>query len=141
MSDLYRPRFLPDLLLSALDRNGDRPCLFIEDEVVTAAQMRDRISPRARGRAVHANGDRCAGHIEDVAEDGVDGRPRRCGGSTFFKVTPRAFNASLAEGRRPYGADLGDERFGVRIPGRRQRQPHPRISHRLLRLSQRVTTE
>ena len=44
MNDLYRQRFLPDLLIAALDRNGDRPCLYIDDDVVTAAQMRDEIS-------------------------------------------------------------------------------------------------
>jgi fatty-acyl-CoA synthase len=44
MSDLYRPRFLPDLLIAALDRSGDRPCLFIDGDVITAAQMRDQIS-------------------------------------------------------------------------------------------------
>src|SRR5579863_2719956 len=44
MTDLYRPRFLPDLLIAALDRNGDRPCLLIDGDVITAAQMRDRIS-------------------------------------------------------------------------------------------------
>jgi fatty-acyl-CoA synthase len=44
MNDLYRPRFLPDLLIAALDRSGDRPCLFIDGDVITAAQMRDQIS-------------------------------------------------------------------------------------------------
>ncbi len=44
MNDLYRPRLLPDLLIAALDRNGDRPCLYIDGEVLTAAQMRDEIS-------------------------------------------------------------------------------------------------
>jgi fatty-acyl-CoA synthase len=44
MNDLYRPRFLPDLLIAALDRSGDRACLFIDSDVITAAQMRDQIS-------------------------------------------------------------------------------------------------
>jgi fatty-acyl-CoA synthase len=44
VSDLYRPRFLPDLLIAALDRNGDHPCLYIDGDVWTAAQMRDQIS-------------------------------------------------------------------------------------------------
>jgi fatty-acyl-CoA synthase len=44
MNDLHRPRFLPDLLIAALDRNGDRPCLFIDSDVITAAQMHDQIS-------------------------------------------------------------------------------------------------
>ena len=44
MNDLYRPQLLPDLLIAALDRNGDRPCLYIDGEVLTAAQVRDEIS-------------------------------------------------------------------------------------------------
>lgn len=44
MNELYRPKLLPDLLITALERNGDRPCLYIGDDVLTAAQMRDEIS-------------------------------------------------------------------------------------------------
>lgn len=44
MNDLSRQQFLPDLLIAALNRNGDRPCLYIDDDVVTAAQMSDQIS-------------------------------------------------------------------------------------------------
>jgi fatty-acyl-CoA synthase len=44
VNDLIRPQFLPDLLIAALDRNGDRPCLYIDDGVVTAAEMSDQIS-------------------------------------------------------------------------------------------------
>jgi fatty-acyl-CoA synthase len=44
VNDLSRQRFLPDLLIASLDRNGDRPCLYIDDDVVTAAQMSDQIS-------------------------------------------------------------------------------------------------
>ena len=44
MSELSRPQFLPDLLITALERNGDRPCLYVGDDVLTAAQMRDEIS-------------------------------------------------------------------------------------------------
>jgi fatty-acyl-CoA synthase len=36
--------FLPDLLIAALERNGERPCLYIDGGVLTAAQMRDAIS-------------------------------------------------------------------------------------------------
>ncbi len=54
MSDLYRPQLLPDLLISALGRNGDRPCLYLDGAVVTAAQMKDRISCYAQ--AFHAQG-------------------------------------------------------------------------------------
>ncbi len=44
MNDLYRPQFLPDLLIAALERGGDRPCLVIGDQVLTAHEMRDEIS-------------------------------------------------------------------------------------------------
>ena len=54
MNDLYRPQFLPDLLIAALDRNANHPFLYIDDEVITARQMRDQVSRyvqafRARG--------------------------------------------------------------------------------------------
>jgi fatty-acyl-CoA synthase len=44
MNDLYRPQFLPDLLIAALDRHGDRPCLYIDGDVLTGSHMRDQIS-------------------------------------------------------------------------------------------------
>jgi fatty-acyl-CoA synthase len=56
MNDLHRPQFLPDLLIAALERGGDRPCLVIGDRVLTAHEMRNEISRyvqayRARGIA------------------------------------------------------------------------------------------
>lgn len=44
MNDLYRPQFLPDLLIAALERGGDRPCLVIGDRALTAHEMREEIS-------------------------------------------------------------------------------------------------
>ncbi len=44
MNDLYRPMFLPDLLIAALARNGDRPAVHIGGEMRTAAEMGDEIS-------------------------------------------------------------------------------------------------
>jgi fatty-acyl-CoA synthase len=44
VNELSRPQFLPDLLITALERNGDKPCLYVGDDVLTAAQMRDEIS-------------------------------------------------------------------------------------------------
>jgi fatty-acyl-CoA synthase len=44
MNDLYRPRFLPDLLIVGLERNGDRPAIYIDGEMRTAAELRDEIS-------------------------------------------------------------------------------------------------
>ena len=36
--------FLPDLLILGLKRNGDRPAIYIDGEMRTAAEMRDEIS-------------------------------------------------------------------------------------------------
>ena len=44
MNDLYRSMFLPDLLIAALGRNRDRPAVFIDGDVLTAAHFRDEIS-------------------------------------------------------------------------------------------------
>lgn len=41
---MYRQMFLPDLLISALDRCGDRPCVHLGDSTLTAAQVRDQVS-------------------------------------------------------------------------------------------------
>lgn len=41
---LHRPRFLADLLITALERNADRPALYLGDVVLTGGQMRDQIS-------------------------------------------------------------------------------------------------
>ena len=48
MNDLYRPMFLPDLLVAALERNRDRPAVFIDGDVLTAAHFRDEISRYAQ---------------------------------------------------------------------------------------------
>ncbi len=44
MDDLYRPHFLPDLLIAALERNGHLPAVHIDGEMRTAAQLSDEIS-------------------------------------------------------------------------------------------------
>jgi fatty-acyl-CoA synthase len=44
MNDLYRPQLLPDLLIAALTRSGDRPCLSIGGRELTATQMSEEIS-------------------------------------------------------------------------------------------------
>jgi acyl-CoA synthetase (AMP-forming)/AMP-acid ligase II len=48
VNDLYRQSFLPDLLIAALDRHGDRPAVHIDGDVLTATQMRDAISRYAQ---------------------------------------------------------------------------------------------
>ncbi len=55
MNELYRPRFLPGLVIAAPDRNGDRACLCIDSDVETAAQLGDlRAGNRTdRDRRVH----------------------------------------------------------------------------------------
>lgn len=54
MNNLHLPRFLPDLLIAALNRNGDLPCIYINGDVITAAQMRDHVSRYVD--AFHAQG-------------------------------------------------------------------------------------
>jgi fatty-acyl-CoA synthase len=44
MEDLYFPMFLPDLLIAALERNGDLPAVHLGDATMTAVQMRGEIS-------------------------------------------------------------------------------------------------
>ena len=49
MNDLYRPMFLPDLLIAALERNRDRPAVYIDDDVLTAARLPRRDQPLRAG--------------------------------------------------------------------------------------------
>jgi len=42
--DVHRGVFLPDLLIAALDRSPDKPCVYLGDQVLTGAQVRDEIS-------------------------------------------------------------------------------------------------
>lgn len=44
MNDLQRPQFLPDLLIAALGRNGDQPCLLLADDELTAREVGAEIS-------------------------------------------------------------------------------------------------
>lgn len=44
MTDLYRPMFLPDLLIAALEQNGDRPAVFLDDQVLTATRVSHEVS-------------------------------------------------------------------------------------------------
>ncbi len=41
---LHRMQYMPDLLIRALDRNADRPALYLGDVVLTSGELRDRIS-------------------------------------------------------------------------------------------------
>src|SRR5437764_4336946 len=42
--DLYRGVYAPDLLITALERNLDKPCMYLGDTVLTARQVRDEMS-------------------------------------------------------------------------------------------------
>ncbi|MET4612298.1 fatty-acyl-CoA synthase [Rhodococcus sp. PvR044] len=44
LADLHRPQYTADLLITALERNADRPALYLGDVVLTGGQMRDQIS-------------------------------------------------------------------------------------------------
>ncbi|MFD4369906.1 AMP-binding protein [Rhodococcus sp. NPDC058521] len=50
-ADLHRPAFTADLLVAALERNLDKPTLYLGDVVLTGAQMRDQISGFAQALA------------------------------------------------------------------------------------------
>ena len=67
MKDLYRPRLLPDLLIAALDRSGDRPCLYIDDDALTAAQLRDEISRYVQ--AFHSQGIVCGDGVATLSKN------------------------------------------------------------------------
>lgn len=47
-TELRRGVFLPDLLVAALDRNRDQPAMYIDGDVMTANELRDRISRYAQ---------------------------------------------------------------------------------------------
>jgi len=44
VADVYRPMFMPDLLVAALDRHADKPAVYLGAEVLTARQVRDEMS-------------------------------------------------------------------------------------------------
>ena len=46
MNDLYRQSFLPDLLIAALDRHGDRPAVHIGGDVLTATGREEGLEGR-----------------------------------------------------------------------------------------------
>ena len=50
MSDelLHRPVFMPDLLIAALSRKPDQPCMYLGEQELTAAQVRDEMSRYAQ---------------------------------------------------------------------------------------------
>ena len=53
-AELYRPMFMPDLLIGALRRSGSRPTVYLSDEVLSADEVSEQISRylqafRARG--------------------------------------------------------------------------------------------
>lgn len=50
-ADLHRPAFAADLLITALERNSDKPALYLGDVVLTGGEMRDQISCFAQALA------------------------------------------------------------------------------------------
>ena len=56
MNDLYRPMFLPDLLIAALERNGDRPAVHIDgDDAHRRARCATRSAATCRRSARRAS--------------------------------------------------------------------------------------
>jgi fatty-acyl-CoA synthase len=68
--DLYRPMYLPDLLIAALERNGELPAVYIDGEMLTARQMRDKISRYAQ--AFDAQGMKPGGGVATLAKNRVE---------------------------------------------------------------------
>ena len=63
MSDLYRSMFLPDLLIAALERNRDRPAVFIDARRFLHAKAAQRREPgRANCRRYRTANDRAYRH-------------------------------------------------------------------------------
>ena len=67
MNDIYRPQFLPDLLIAALDRHRNRPCVYIDDTVLTAGQVRDQISRYVQ--SFHAQGIRIGQGVATLSKN------------------------------------------------------------------------
>ena len=70
MHDLYRPMFLPDLLILGLARNGDRPAVYIDGEMRTAAELRDEISRYVQ--AFHAQGVELGSGVATLSKNRVE---------------------------------------------------------------------
>ena len=51
LSQLYRPVFAADLLVSALNKNPDAPAVNIGERTMTAREMRDQVSRYAQALA------------------------------------------------------------------------------------------
>src|SRR5438874_2651917 len=49
--DLHRGTFLPDLLIAALNRHPDRPAVYLGDNVLTGAEVRDVAADDVAGLA------------------------------------------------------------------------------------------
>ena len=43
-ADLHQAAYMPDLLIAALNRNLDKPCFYLGDEVLTGSEVRDEMS-------------------------------------------------------------------------------------------------
>ncbi len=73
---LHRPRFLADLLITALERNADRPALYLGDVVLTGGQMRDQIS--SFGQALESLGVGKGSTVAMLSKEPPRG-PHQCG--------------------------------------------------------------
>ncbi len=50
MGELHHRTLMPDMIIKALDENGDRPCLYLGGEMATYADVRDRTSQLAQAQ-------------------------------------------------------------------------------------------
>ncbi len=70
MTELHRQNFLPDLLIAALDRNGDHPTVFLGDQVLSAAQVRDQVSCYIQ--ALHSKGVKQGNGVATLSKNRVE---------------------------------------------------------------------
>jgi fatty-acyl-CoA synthase len=54
--ELHRARFLPDLLVAALNRHPDRPAVYLGDQVLTGREVADQVSCYAQAYAAQGIG-------------------------------------------------------------------------------------
>lgn len=97
--NLYRPVFTADLLVEALNRNPDKPAVFIGDRTMTAGEMRDQVSCYAQ--ALRSKGLGKGSQISVLALN----RPE-----VLFNMAANQINATRSTPLHPMGS-LDDQAY------------------------------
>lgn len=128
MTDLYRPQFLPDLLVAALRRNGLRPCVFIDDRALTAAEVAEEISRYVQ--AYIAQGMKKGGGVATLSKN----RPE-----VLFSIGANMLTASRSSPLHPLGS-LDDHAYVIEDAGIETLIFDPDFTERAQQLQSRVPT-